>query len=79
MNELNQSQQYSSGQEIEFIKKALVFDRENKTSFYVEKGTKGIIIADDDVGEVGSCKIKLNTDNKEIIVETNDENIQKLS
>lgn len=68
--------QYKKGDCIQFIKHALVFNLNDNSSFYLKEGTVGEVVTDTDVGENGSCQIKLNTDQgQEIVVQTNDQNI----
>lgn len=69
------------GQQVKFIKRALVFDKKNATQFYVEAGTKAIVVSDMDVGEIGGCFVELMgiAGKTGIVVETNDENLEIVS
>jgi hypothetical protein len=64
---------------VRFVKKAQVFDLDNKTEFYVDKNATAKVIFDDDAGNIGSVKIKLNKkDGSSVIVETNHENLKEV-
>jgi len=64
---------FKQNQIVKFSKKARVFDLESKIEFTVPQGTTAKVIFDEDVGEVGSCKLKLKKKNGTIVlVETDD-------
>jgi len=68
---------FKQGQIVKFINKSKVYNLDNKTEFEVLKGTTGEVILDEDAGEIGSCKIKLNNKKGEsIIIECDDSNLQ---
>jgi len=71
------SKNFKQNQIVRFTKKAAIFDLENKTKFIVPKGTTARVVLDQDVGEIGSCKIKLKKkDGRVILAEIDDKYLQ---
>ena len=67
------SRDFKQNQIVKFTKKAKLYDLESKIGFTVPRGTTAKVILDKDVGEIGSCKIKLKKkDGTVVIAETDD-------
>ena len=76
---MSKNKLFKENQVVKFTKKTLVYDLDNKSEFFVSENTTGKVIIDEDVGEIGSIKIKLNKkDGKSIIIETNDEFLKEI-
>jgi len=68
------SKNFKQDQIVKFMKKANAYDLETNKEFIVPRGTTAKIILDEDVGEIGSCKIKLKKkDGTIVLAETNDQ------
>lgn len=64
---------FLQGQIVKFTKKAKVFDLDSKKEFPVPKGTTAKVVTDQDVGNVGSCQIRLKKiDGTVVFAETDD-------
>ena len=67
---------FNPGEVVKFIKETTVFEQGSNESYKVPEGTKGIIVEDEDAGEVGECQIEIEKEGgKKVIVMANDKNL----
>lgn len=69
--------QFNPGKEVVFVKGSQVFEHGTNVSYKVKEGTRGVVTADCDSGEVGECSVQVEKEGGEkVIVVTNDNNLK---
>ena len=74
---MTKSINFKTGEIVKFSKKTRVYDLENKTEFFIPKGTTARVMLDQDAGAAGSCKIRLKKEDGSVVVaECDDQNLK---
>lgn len=74
---MKKNHEFNQDQIVKFSKKTKVYELNNKIEFFVPRGTTAKVILDEDVGEIGSCKVKIKKKNGDVVVvETDDKNLK---
>ena len=73
--------QYTEGQKVRFKKEARVIDVVSTKEFMVPVGTQAVVVADQDVGEIGSIKLRLTglEGQTDVVVQADDSNIEPIA
>ena len=76
---MEQNNQFFKGDKVKFTKKIIVFDESKSTQFFAEPGMTAEVVEDNDAGPIGSIVLRVKKeDGSEIIVEANDQFLEKI-
>jgi len=78
---MDENIEYIEGERVRFKKEARVIDVVSTKEFMVPVGTQAVVVADQDVGEIGSIKLRLAglEGQTDVVVQADDSNIEPIA